>query len=128
MKNVLLILLLPFLAITLAFSLVSCNKEKENSNISDQLQQSWNVTSIKTNYHNALGDSMNVYNGAHNDTFQFKTDGKVISIINGDTTIAHYTIISNSRLLIDNEYYSINKLTTNSLILYFLQRSHPIYL
>lgn len=117
MKNVSYKILFAFLSITFAFYMISCKKEVE-STISNQLQQSWNVTSIKTNYHSALGDSMNIYTGAHNDTFHFKNDGNFISIIRGDTTISKYAIISNSRLQIDNEFYSIMNFTQNSLVLY----------
>lgn len=118
MKNGLFKILIPFLVVTMAFSMVSCKKEKDSSSISYQLQQSWNVTSIKTNYHSALGDSINVYKGAQNDTFHFRTDNSFISIIGGDTTTSKYSIISNTRIQIDNEYYSIMNFTRNSLVLY----------
>lgn len=117
MKNVLYNISLRLIALMLILSVVSCKKENVTT-ISYQLQQSWNVTSIKTNYHSALGDSINIYQGVQKDTFHFKTDGKFISIIDGDTTVANYAIISNSRLQIDNEYYSISNFTYNSLVLY----------
>ena len=127
MKNGLFKILIPFLVVTMAFSMVSCEKEKDNSTISYQLQQSWNVTSIKTNYHSAVGDSISVYEGAHNDTFQFKTDNSFISIIGGDTTTSKYSIISNTRLQIDSEYYSIMNFTRNSLVLYAKEGTPDIY-
>ena len=118
MKNGLYKILIPFWAITIAFSMNSCKKEKESSTISYQLQQNWNVASIKTNYHSALGDSMNLYEGIHTDKFEFHSDGNCTSIISGDTTRYKYSIISNTRLQMDNEYYSIMSFTRNSLVLY----------
>ena len=117
MKNGLNYISITLIALMMALSIGSCKKENETT-ITHQLQQSWNVTSIKTNYHSALGDSINIYHGIQNDTFQFKNDGKLISIIDGDTTVTNYSIISNSRLQIDNEYYSIHNFTYNSLVLY----------
>ncbi len=117
MKNSLYNISITLIAITMALSIFSCKKENATT-ISYQLQQNWHVSSIKTNYHSILGDSMNIYQGLLKDTFQFKTDGKFVSIVDGDTTVAKYVIISNSRLQIDNEYYNINNLTHNSLVLY----------
>ncbi|MBS1738128.1 MAG: hypothetical protein JSS98_16210 [Bacteroidetes bacterium] len=101
----------------MGFSVFSCKKQSE-IDISTNLQQSWNVVSIKTNYRSVRSDSTNTYVGIPNDIYQFNTDGSLVMVIAGDTSIYNYRIHSNTRLLIDREYYSIQYSTVNSIGLY----------
>lgn len=84
-----------------------------------KIQYKWGLERIVSNDHYAGVDHSSATIGTSSDYFEFKTDGKVYYSISGFTDVVTYSLINDTKILIDGtETYEIKTLTANSFVLY----------
>jgi hypothetical protein len=84
-----------------------------------KIQAKWTLESIVENNYYSGSNHTNTTTGTSTDYLDFKTDGKVYYSISGFTDVVTYSLINDTRILIDGtETYEIKTLTANSFVLY----------
>lgn len=84
-----------------------------------KIQYKWGLERIVENDHYAGVDHNSATIGTSSDYFEFKTDGKIYYSISGFTDNVTYSLINDTKILVDGtETYEIKTLTANSFVLY----------
>ncbi len=127
MKRV--IILLGFLSVLAVFS---CKKDqvKEKTTL-EKVQAKWELENITLHLREPSEpiDTTVVYTGTANDYFDFRTDGKVYSSIDGEEDISTYGLSGDSSIILENfGTHKILQLTDNILQLYLFYRKKQLIL
>lgn len=94
----------------------SCKKDKDNGL---SLKGKWNVVSIQDRYvENGTETDNDTYTGVAGDYVDFRNDNKVYSHFDGDDDVADYEILENNKVIIDEDTFEIQSLTSASARLY----------
>jgi hypothetical protein len=117
---------------------VSCKKEepKPSDNTTpmtttQKIQQKWNLSSvIDIEY---IGSSTTIDNidtlvlGAPGDYADFRADNKVYISVTGEFDTLPYSILSDSKIVFDDQLFDISKLTTSQFEMKFSERIDTPY-
>lgn len=113
------VLLLSAAALT-AVLFSACKKDDNNDadSVNDRIRAKWDLNSITSD---------DYFGGDHNrdtTTFtgaeyvEFRSDNRVVANFGIGTDTSAYTVLDNSRIIIDTDTFSIATLNNNSLVLY----------
>ncbi len=112
MKN----LILALAMITGLIFASSCKKNKDNGL---SLKGKWNIVSTQFRHvENGTETDNYTYTGVAGDYVDFRNDNKVYSHVDGDDGVAHYEILENNKVIIDEDTLEIQSLTSASVRLY----------
>lgn len=93
---------LLFIAGTLALS--SCDKDDDISTETalQRLQNVWKVDNIKTVFYTPPTEATINYTGQPADYYDFRTDGKLYTQVNGDKDTLLYNLINSTTIVVNN--------------------------
>ncbi len=102
------------------FVIVSCKKDAEKEKTTaEKIQAKWQIDNIVSNGHFSGEDHKTTYTGTASDYFDIRTDGKISSSFSGNTTTLEYTILGDSKIILDgSDTLTIKNLTENTIVLY----------
>lgn len=95
-------------------------KDAENEKTTaEKIQAKWQIDNIITNEHTSGEDHKTTYTGNASDYFDIRADGKIYSSFYGDTTSLTYTLLGDSKIILDgSDTATIQNLTEHTLTLY----------
>ena len=104
-------LMVPAAMIAAMVMVVSCDKNnnKPANNTLSKIQAKWKVNAVKFDYSD--GDS--TYTGVAADYMDFRTDGKVYTNIANEKDTTIYSLVNDTKLLIDGDTTVIKQLSSN---------------
>lgn len=112
------IIITTAIAILVIFSMSACKKSDSQTTL-QKIQAKWQLDNYYENDHFSGVDHFKTITGTSADYYDFRTDGKVYFSFGGYSDISTYSLISDTKLLIDGtDNYDIKTLTTNSFIIY----------
>jgi len=115
MKTVIPSAALIFLTI---FCMEACKKSDIPQSTLQKVQSNWQLVSEIINIHISGQDNISTITGTSADYFDFRTDGKVYSDIQGTPDTVSYVLSGNTKMIINGiESFDITTLTSNSMIL-----------
>lgn len=107
--------MVPAAILAAVLMVVSC--DKNNSKPADttlqKIQAKWNLTSIYSKY----GSEDTTYNGISGDYINFRTDGKVYTNIANAKDTSLYSLVNDTKLVIDSDTATIKQLSSNLFVL-----------
>jgi hypothetical protein len=106
------------IASLLIFLASSCKKNDKPKSTADRIHGLWTIQNVTENYHYSGQDHIDVTPGGTGDYIDFRTDGNAYSSFSGYRDTASYSIISDSKISIEQDLYDIKSLTDNSFVLY----------
>ncbi len=127
MKRV--IILLGFLSVLSVFSCKKDDKVKEKTTL-EKVQAKWGIENITIHFVDPSQpiDTTVVFPGTASDYFEFKTDGKAYSMIDGESDISTYGLSGDSSIIHENfGTYKIVQLTDNVLKLYQREQQNDAF-
>lgn len=88
-----------------ALVLSSCDKDDDISTETalQRLQKTWKVDNIKTEFFTTPASATINYTGQPADYYDFRTDGKLYTYLNGERDTMFYNLINNNTLVVNNE-------------------------
>ncbi len=116
MKHTFLLLVLTS-AILLA--VVSCKKKNDTETMAQKIQAKWQIINIVSNDHSNGTNNIITETGAPGDYYDIRSDGNIYSHFQGFTDTSSYTLLGDSKLILDGkDTVNIQGLTNNALTLY----------
>ena len=117
MKKIIPLLILVALGV---FYLTACKKsDNQPKTTAQKVQGKWSLQSELLNEHVAGKDNITTTVGGPNDIIDFRTDGKVYSVVTGVEDTSTYTLSGDTKIILDgNQSYDIKALTSSSFIIY----------
>ncbi len=112
----------PLLAIATLFVFSSCDKDDDISTETalQRLQNVWKIDNIKTEYFTTPASATINYTGQPSDYYDFRTNGKLYTSVNGSLDTLDYNLINNSTIVVNNngsiDTGRIDALTNSKLI------------
>ena len=104
------------------FGFTSCQKKdavQPTLTMAQKIQGIWILQNIVTNDHFAGADHKYTTAGTAADIFDFRADGKVYYTVNGSKDTVTYSIVGDTKLIIDGtENYDISTLTPSLFTVY----------
>ena len=98
---------------------VSCKKKNDTETTAQKIQAKWQIINIISNDHSNGTDDIITYTGAPGDYFDIRSDGHIYSLSQGSLDTSSYTLLGDSKLIIDiTDTANIKMLTNNALTLY----------
>ncbi len=106
-------MLLSALVIGAVSSVVACNKDDDNKPTTPaKIQAKWKVASIVIK----AGDGDSTYTGTAADYADFRTDGKVYTSYAGAKDTALYTVVNDTKMVIDGDTADIKQLSDSQFV------------
>jgi len=104
-------LMVPAALFAAVVMVVSCDKknDKPANNTLSKIQANWKVASIQSTY----GDEDSTYTGATADYIDFRTDGKVYTNIANEKDTSLYSLVNDTKLVIDSDTAVIQQLSSS---------------
>lgn len=114
------IIYLMALIALLTFFLTACKKsDKQPKTTIEKVQGKWSLQSEVLNQHVAGHDDITTTPGEANDIIDFRTDGKVYSVVTGIQDTSTYALSGDTKIILDGtQSYDIKELTSSSFIIY----------
>lgn len=111
--------LMTFIAL-LTFYLTACKKsDNQPKTTIEKVQGKWSLQSEVLNEHLAGHDNITTTPGEANDIIDFRTDGKVYSVVTGIQDTSTYALSGDTKIILDGtQSYDIKALTSSSFIIY----------
>jgi hypothetical protein len=98
---------------------VSCNKKNDTETTAQKIQAKWQIINFVINDHSNGTDDIMTKTGAPGDYFDIRSDGHIYSLSQGSLDTSSYTLLGDSKLIIDiTDTANIKMLTNNALTLY----------
>jgi len=110
------------LCIGSALVLSSCDKDDDVSTETalQRLQKVWKVDNIKTVFYTPPTEATITYTGQATDYYDFRTDGKLYTSVNGDLDTLLYNLVNSNTLVVNNngsiDTGNITTLTSSKLV------------
>jgi hypothetical protein len=115
----------PVAFLTIAFAILllfSCSKDKDETlkpkTTLEKIQGVWQLQKSYFYEHYEDMEFKDSVTGTAADLVDFRTDGKVYSIVKGDADTSAYSLINDTKLRIEDQDFEIKTLTDNNLSLY----------
>ena len=91
--------------------IASCdkNKDKPATTTLSKIQANWKVASIQLK----LGEQDSTYTGATSDYVDFRTDGKVYTNVANEKDTSNYSVVEDTKLVVDGDTAVIKQLSSN---------------
>jgi hypothetical protein len=107
-------LLVPAAMLAAVVMVVSCDKnnDKPANNTLSKMQAKWSVTSVKLD----AGGEDSTYTGAAADYVDFRTDGKVYTNIANEKDTSAYSLVNDTRFVVDGDTAVIKQLSSNQFV------------
>ena len=104
-------LMVPAALLAAMVIVVSCDKKNDKpvNNTLSKVQAKWKVNSIKFE----AGDEDSTYTGAAADYIDFRTDGKVYTNIANEKDTSAYSVVNDTKLVVDGDTAVIKQLSSN---------------
>lgn len=97
---------------------VACSKDDNIDDVANKLQHRWAVTDALLFAGAPINDTIIYYSGTGADYFDFKSNGKVYSSLNGAVDSSDYRIIAGNKIVVDSDTAEIRVLTNSKLELF----------
>lgn len=104
-------LMVPAAMLAAVVMVVSCDKDNDkpaNTTLS-KIQAKWKVANVKFN----IGAEDSTYTGAATDYVDFRTDGKVYTSIGTQKDTSAYSLVNDTKLVVDGDTAVIKQLSGN---------------
>ena len=99
--------------------IVSCNKKNDTETTAQKIQTKWQIINFVSNDHSNGSDDVVTETGAPGDYYDIRSDGNIYSHFQGSTDTSSYTLLGDSKLILDGkDTVNIQGLTNNALTLY----------
>ena len=99
--------------------IVSCNKKNDTETTAQKIQTKWQIINFVSNDHSNGSDDVVTETGAPGDYYDIRSDGNIYSHFQGFTDTSSYTLLGDSKLILDGkDTVNIQGLTNNALTLY----------
>ena len=108
-------LMVPAAMFAAVVMVVSCDKknDKPANNTLSKIQANWKVSNVKFEE----GGADSTYTGTASDYMDFRTDGKVYTNLANDKDTSAYSLVNDTRLVVDGDTLAIKQLTNNQFVL-----------
>ena len=98
---------------------VSCKKKSDTETTAQKIQAKWQIIDIVSNDHSNGTDDVVTETGAPGDYYDIRSDGYIYIHLQGSTDTSSYTLLGDSKLILDGmDTANIQVLTNNALTLY----------
>ena len=93
-----------FLFIGGALALSSCDKDDDDiaETTLQKLQKVWKIDSIRTVFYTPPTEATITYTGQASDYYDFRTDGKLYTSVNGDKDTLAYNLLGSDTIVVTN--------------------------
>jgi hypothetical protein len=107
-------LMVPAAMIAAVVMAASCDKnnDKPANNTLSKIQANWKVGSL----HFTAGDEDSTYTGIATDYVDFRTDGKVYSNIANEKDTSLYSLVNDTKLVVDGDTAVIKQLSSSQFV------------
>jgi len=93
----------PLIFVCTVVMLVSCLKDDDNNaGVVPLIQHNWTVDSVTLHTHTSVSDNFITYTGQPADYFNFGTDGKLYSQLNGDKDTSMYSFLNDNTIILQH--------------------------
>lgn len=107
------------LVLLVTFYLPACKKSDKKQTTIEKIQGKWQLQTDIDNEHLSGQDNITTITGGPADIFDFRTDGKVYSNLQGQADTSTYVLSGDTKIVIHGFVtYDITTLTSNSFILH----------
>jgi len=112
-------LMVPAAMLAAVVMVVSCdkNKDKPATTTLSKIQANWKVASIQLK----LGEQDSTYTGATSDYVDFRTDGKVYTNVANEKDTSNYSVVNDTKLVVDGDTAVIKQLSGNQFMFEYKQ-------
>lgn len=106
--------MVPAAMLAAVVMVVSCDKnnDKPANNTLSKIQAKWKVNAIKFAY----GEIDSTYTGVAADYIDFRTDGKVYTNVDNEKDTSAYSLVNDTKLVVDGDTAVIKQLSSNQFI------------
>lgn len=104
----------------------ACNKDDSIDDVANKLQNRWAVTDGLLFAGAPVNDTILYYTGTSADYFDFRSNGKVYSSLNGEIDTSDYRIIAGNKVVVDNDTSEIRILTNSKLQVFNKNYDNPV--
>jgi hypothetical protein len=113
--------LLTIILAAASLAVFSCEKDKDDpgKETAEKLHGKWQIDSLSISERRITEITKHSYEGTAADYVEFKPDGVMNTKFRGTLDIAHYTVQSETVILVDNNDVNIRELTDKKLVFYF---------